>query len=134
MSGKLFILLAIAGCAVTGCLTSKGEATPQTKPDKMPSVIVYAVDAIDPEKKAADELKTYLTNISGGNYSLQAEDKALDGASAIYVGQTVFAKKAGIDLGAFAEEEYPPHCWIKPDHRRRSAQRHLEWRAVFFAT
>jgi hypothetical protein len=106
MSEKLFILLAIAGCAVAGCLTSKGEATPQAKPDKMPTVIVYAVDAIEPEKKAADELKDYLTKISGGNYSLQAEDKALDGASAIYVGQTAFAKKTGIDLGTFAEEEY----------------------------
>jgi hypothetical protein len=106
MSEKLFILLAIAGCAVAGCLTSKGEATPQAKPDKMPTVIVYAVDAIEPEKKAADELKDYLTKISGGNYSLQAEDKALDGASAIYVGQTAFAQKAGIDLGTFAEEEY----------------------------
>ena len=106
MSKKLFLLLAIAGCVLTNCLTSKGETEPQTKPGKMPTVIVYAVDAIEPEKKAADELKTYLTKISGGNYSLQVEDKALEGASAIYVGQTAFAQKAGIDLGTFAEEEY----------------------------
>ena len=72
----------------------------------MPTVIVYAADAIETEKKAADELKTYLTKISGVDYSLQAEDKALEGATAIYVGQTAFAKKAGIDLGTFAEEEY----------------------------
>ena len=106
MSRKLSLLLAIAGCVLTNCLTSKGEATPQAKPDKMPTVIVYAIDAIEPEKKAADELKTYLMKISGGNYSLQAEDKVLNGASAIYVGQTAFAKKAGIDLGTFVEEEY----------------------------
>ena len=106
MSKKLSLLLAIAGCVLTNCLTSKGETTPQVKPDKMPTVIVYAVDAIEPEKKAADELNIYLTKISGGNYSLQAEDKALEGATAIYVGQTAFAKKAGIDLGTFAEEEY----------------------------
>jgi hypothetical protein len=106
MSRKLFLFLAIVGCVLTNCLTSKGETTPQAKSDKMPTVIVYAVDAIEPEKKAADELKTYLTKISGGNYSLQAEDKALDGASAIYVGQTAFAQKAGIDFGTFAEEEY----------------------------
>ena len=102
----MFILLAIAGCVLTNCLTSKGETEPQTKPGKMPTVIVYAVNAIEPEKKAADELKTYLEKIFGGNYSLQAEDKALPGESAIYVGQTAFAQKAGIDLGTFAEEEY----------------------------
>jgi hypothetical protein len=106
MSRKLSLLLTIAGCVLTNCLTSKGEATPQAKPDKMPTVIVYAIDAIDPEKKAADELKTYLTKIFGVDYSLQAEDKVLDGASAIYVGQTAFARKAGLDFTQISEEEY----------------------------
>jgi hypothetical protein len=116
MSEKLFILLAIAGCAVAGCLTSKGEATPQAKPDKMPTVIVYAVDAIEPEKKAADELKDYLTKISGGNYS-----------SLCPKSRDRFGNLCGRGI-------YPPHGRLKPDHRRRSAQRHLEWSSLFSPT
>ena len=52
MSKRLFFLLVIAGCVLTNCVTSKGETVLQVKPDKMPTVIVYAVDAIEPEKKA----------------------------------------------------------------------------------
>ena len=106
MNKNLTLLLAITICALTNGLTSKGGTEPQIKSYKLPTVIVYPANAIEPEKKAADELKTYLMKITGGNYSLQAEDKALPGKSAIYVGQTVFAQKAGLDLGTFAEEEY----------------------------
>ena len=102
----MFLLLAIAGCAIVGCLSSQKETGVQTKPDKLPTVIAYAVDAIEPEKNAADELKTYLTKISGESYSLQTEDKLLDGVAAIYVGQTAFARKSGLDFAKFAEEEY----------------------------
>ena len=105
MSKNLSILLAIAICAAA-CLTSKGETEPQAKPDKLPTVIVYAVNAIEPEKKAADELKTYLEKITGGNYSIQTEDKTLNGTSVIYVGQTAFASKSGLDFSKFSEEEY----------------------------
>lgn len=106
MKNVLTLLVAIAVSTAANCLTSQAGADTPTRPGKLPMVIVYAVNAIELEKEAADELKTYLTKISGVNYSLQAEDKALDGASAIYVGQTVFARNSGLDFGEFAEEEY----------------------------
>ncbi|MFA6176560.1 MAG: DUF4838 domain-containing protein [Phycisphaerae bacterium] len=106
MRRRLVLLLVITSCTLSGCLPSKNAVELQTKPDKLPTLIVYAVDAIEPEKKAAEEMRDYLSKITGGNYSLQAEDMPLGGASAIYVGQTAFAQKAGVDLGAFGEEEY----------------------------
>ena len=55
---KMFFSLALVGSVLTNCLASKGEATPPAKPHKMPTAIVYAVDAIEQEKKAAEEVKT----------------------------------------------------------------------------
>ncbi|MEI6421945.1 MAG: DUF4838 domain-containing protein [Lentisphaerota bacterium] len=106
MSKRMFLFMVLASCAVLGCMTSNGMEGLQAKSNKLPSVIVYAVDSIESEQKAAEELKEYLSKITGGDYLLQAEDKALNGAPAIYIGQTVFARKAGLDFASFAEEEY----------------------------
>ena len=65
MSRKTIIFLMMSACASISCLALKAGTAPQIKPDKMPTVIVYAVNAIDPEKKAADELRTYLMKILG---------------------------------------------------------------------
>jgi len=103
-------LLFIAGClallTLGGCKPAGKVAEPPAALYKLPTVIVYAADAIEPEKKAAEELQAYLAKITGGNYSLEVEDKALDGAPAIYVGQTAFARKSGSDLAQFTEEEF----------------------------
>jgi hypothetical protein len=107
---KTNIFFVAAGClallTLGGCKPAGKVAEPPATLYKVPTVIVYAADAIEPEKKAAEELQTYLTKITGGNYSLQAENKPLDGASAIYVGQTAFARNAGVDFSKYAEEEY----------------------------
>ena len=74
---KLNIFFVATGCmallTICGCKPAGKVAEPTATLYKLPTVIVYAADAIEPEKKAAEELQTYLAKITGGNYSLQPE-------------------------------------------------------------
>ncbi|MFA6176033.1 MAG: hypothetical protein WC765_05590 [Phycisphaerae bacterium] len=71
-------ILLVTGClallAIGGCKPAGKVAEPAATLYKLPTVIVYAADAIEPEKKAAEELRTYLAKITDGNYTLQAEE------------------------------------------------------------
>jgi hypothetical protein len=62
-----------------------------------------------PEQTAAQELKDYLTRAVGGEYSVVTETENQNiklAAPAIYVGNTAFAKAAGVDGSTLASEEW----------------------------
>ena len=60
----------------------------------------------DGPEKAAEELRDYLNKITGAEFKILPE-KEFDGKSAaIFVGNTRFAKKKGIDFATFQPEEW----------------------------
>lgn len=61
------------------------------------AIVVNSEDAIPAEKTAAKELSDYLKKITGAEFAT-VEEKDFKGGPAIYVGNTAFAKKAGIDI------------------------------------
>lgn len=67
--------------------------------------IVIPQQALLPEKTAARDLDEYLTKITGGEFTVVPESAKLP-ASAIYVGNTAFARKAGIAVSGLAFEEW----------------------------
>ena len=100
MGKKLCLsLFALAVLALAGC-----RDVPEQ--ESLGKVVVYPADALDSEKAAAGELKTYLDKITGEDHALVSEDKARADAPAIYVGRTAFAQRAGLDFSTFAEGEY----------------------------
>lgn len=68
--------------------------------------VVLPQNATLPEQTAASELKEYLTQITGGEFSVQAESAVVKTSSAIYVGATKFATRAGIAVGSLPSEEW----------------------------
>ncbi len=99
-SGSVLPLILAAWCSITVVQGQEQARVPA------PVVVVQAVDAIEPEVKAAEELRTMLGRITGKPYPLQTEDAVAAGAPAIYVGRTKFARDAGLGFSTFAEEEY----------------------------
>lgn len=94
---------------LTGC-TKREEAASQPKETGMilakggeAECVIVATAA---EKAAAGELKTHLDKITGGNFTIVAEETFAGDKPAIYLGETEFAKKHGIDSSAFAPEEW----------------------------
>ncbi len=73
--------------------------------DQLGTTLVVAADGVEPEQQAAEELRTYLGQITGREFTLQTEDQPVAGA-AIYVGRTTFGLRAGLDWAGFGEEEY----------------------------
>jgi hypothetical protein len=67
--------------------------------------IALAPNASLPEKTAAQELDDYLTKATGGDFTV-VEEKGKVAAPAIYVGNTAFAKAAGVDGSTLASEEW----------------------------
>lgn len=66
--------------------------------------IVLAADATEPEQFAAEELVTYLEQVTGAALPVVAQ--AVEGSPAIYLGWTSFAKAQGIALAELGEEEW----------------------------
>ncbi len=64
--------------------------------------IVYASEY---EKEAAEELKLHLDRITGANFPLEKENETVTGP-AIWLGNTAFARKQGIDNTKLAPEEW----------------------------
>lgn len=60
----------------------------------------------DAEKNTAAELKIYLDKITGDNFTIVDEKNFDNSHPAIYLGNTVFAEKNGIDSGKFQAEEW----------------------------
>ena len=68
-------------------------------------VIALPQNATQPEQTAANELDRYLTQVTGGDFTVQTESAALP-ASTIYVGATQFATQTGIASPALASEQW----------------------------
>ena len=66
--------------------------------------VVVPADADDVQHTAADELRSYLTKITGRDVAVVGESSAAV-AGSIYLGNTAFAAAHGIDFKAFADEE-----------------------------
>lgn len=67
--------------------------------------IALSPDASLPEKTAAQELDDYLSRATGGEFSVVSETEKV-AAPAIYVGNTAFAKAAGVDGSTLPSEEW----------------------------
>ena len=57
------------------------------------------------ERKAAEELAEHFSKMTGGSIAIGKEGEPFDGP-AIYVGDTAFARKQGIDFSSFGKEEW----------------------------
>ena len=57
------------------------------------------------ERKAAEELAEHFSKMTGGSIAIGKEGEPFDGP-AIYVGDTAFARKQGIDFSSFGTEEW----------------------------
>ncbi len=73
---------------------------------KSKAAIVLPQNATLPEQTAARELVDYLTKITGGEFKIQAETAAGSTPRAIYVGNTQFAKRAGVAGSTLASEAW----------------------------
>lgn len=73
---------------------------------KSKTTIVLPQNATLAEQTAAHELNGYLTQITGGTFSIQAENVAVPTPVAIFVGDTQFAKRFGISKSTLASEEW----------------------------
>ena len=82
-------LVAAAGVAADGALA-----------------VVVPVDADDVQHTAAEELRAYLTKITGCDVAVVGESSSAAVAGSIYLGNTAFAAAHGIDFKAFADEEW----------------------------
>lgn len=67
--------------------------------------IILSNDPSDTEKFAAEELRTFLSRVTGADFVIAAEDEA-SAVPGIYVGWTTFAKDQGIDFAPLGEEEW----------------------------
>lgn len=68
-------------------------------------IIVESANATPAEKRAAQELKTYLEKVTGAVFKIQTES-SVPPARALYVGQTRFARQKGIDFTRLSHEEW----------------------------
>mgnify|MGYP001076727099 CR=1 FL=1 len=97
-------VLTIAFAAIPGCAAQNSplQITASSK-----TTIVLPTDTIPSEETAAKELQHYLTQITGSDCKVVAENAgtALQG-TVIYVGPTQFAKAHLTDKSTFADEEW----------------------------
>ncbi len=68
--------------------------------------VIVSVGETIPEKTAAKELVTYLKKITGADFLIQKESEFNGDSPALYLGQTEYAKKNGIDFSTFSDEEW----------------------------
>lgn len=101
-----FALILSASIATLGSLTvSEAQPTALSLNDKSKVAIVLPQNATLPEQTAVRELDDYLTKITGGEFTVSNEPSK-PAAPAIYVGNTAFAKGAGIAVNTLASEEW----------------------------
>ncbi len=105
----LFSHFAALGMASVATFGSSMSVTAQpaafSLSDKSKVAIVLPQNATLPERTAALELDDYLTRVTGGDFTVQNEPAAAN-PSAIYVGNTAFAKSAGVTGDTLATEEW----------------------------
>ena len=82
-------------------------ASPAWMQDSKPEYVIAVPSAPLPaEQKAAAELAQYLSRITGVTFSVVTEEKTAPGQKAVYVGQTAYAEKNGIDFKRLDQEEW----------------------------
>lgn len=69
-------------------------------------VIVTPESATASESRACQELAVYLGRITGGQFKVVKESAFDNGAPAIYVGPTKFAREAGVQFDELSDEEW----------------------------
>ena len=69
-------------------------------------VVAIPENPLPAERKAASELTQYLNRITGASFPVRSENTVTPGQKAVYVGQTAYAKKNGIDFRQLDQEEW----------------------------
>ena len=87
---------------LTACMLLEVGALELTRGGKTEYKIVYASEY---EKEAADELKLHLDQITGADFPIVKDKDAVKGP-AIWLGNTAFTRKQGIDSAKLAPEEW----------------------------
>ena len=87
---------------LTACMLLTAGAQELARGGKTEYKIVYASEY---EKEAADELKLHLDQITGADFPIVMDKDAVKGP-AIWLGNTAFARKQGIDSTKLAPEEW----------------------------
>ena len=98
------LFLAFASLVLTRCVLAQSAVLQLNERSKV--VIALPQTASLPEQTAARELDDYLTRITGGDFRVQPETSTGSTPGAIYVGNTQFARRAGVDGSTLASEEW----------------------------
>jgi hypothetical protein len=99
-------LLGVLQLLASGCAQTTASAPGAISFNAQSKVsIVTPQNATTAEQTAAQELGVYLSQITGGEFLIVAENETAS-APAIYVGNTAFAKAAGVDGSTLKSEEW----------------------------
>ncbi len=105
------MVLMIITCSLSGILggcdagiNSKNITIVKDLQAQMP--IFIALNPLPVELRAANELALYIKRISGAQVEIRSEYTAAPEEKGIYVGQTVFAEKNGINYHELGDEEW----------------------------
>lgn len=100
-------LTPLAACAAVALGLNASIAQAQIQLDtKTKAAIVLPQNATTAEQTAAQDLQNYLTQITGGQFTVQPESNPITAKPAIYVGTTRFADGAGINTARLPSEEW----------------------------
>lgn len=102
------VLVVLAGVAFPGALpiSRAEELLTIARDGKTPYTIVYADEATELEKKAAQELSHFLGRVTGASLPAMAESALAGKVQGIYLGWTKFAAQCGIKTARLGEEEW----------------------------
>ncbi len=100
------ILLVLFAAFPASALFNGMNTVELARDGRTPYVIVEAEDAVEPETFAAQELSAYLTRIVGAPFCVVSESDVAADVHGIYVGQTRFAARNGIDVSRLGDEEW----------------------------
>jgi hypothetical protein len=92
--------------------TVSAAKIPLATEGKAQMAIVESASATPAEQTAAAELREYLHKITGGSFNINKEQVSATSTSttsAIYVGDTAYAKAKGVDVTKLASEEWVIH-------------------------
>ena len=99
--GKLLALSLLAALSLT-----TSAAMTIAKEGQAQCLVVHGNDQTAAEKFALKELVGHLEKMTGAKFKAVSEAEAGAAASAIYLGRTDFARKAGVDFNSLGDEEW----------------------------
>ena len=104
---KAAILLSLAGAMLSCDTQAPEEKAMRIAKDGVPECVIAQGDRqTASDKLAVEELELYLGKITGAKFQVVEEKDVPAGKSAIYVGRTKYAEKAGLDFSTFGDEEW----------------------------